>query len=98
MNDIKVFQVNDYEWWAGADLESIKAAYREHYQHGIDPDDPDDGFYHPREMTDQEMETKIITYEDVAGENECSSTFRHRLNELIALKVTFPCYFAGTEC
>ncbi len=89
---IKVFKVNDYEWWAGADLESTRVAYKEHT--GIDPDS-DEGFDHPRELSAEELEKKTIHFDE--GEQPDQSTFKEYLDELIAKDHEFPCYFAGTE-
>lgn len=90
--EIKIFKINDYEWWAGADLESIKSAYKE--QTGIEPDS-DEGFDSPRQLGDEEMQRKTIWFEE--GEEPDSATFREHLDHLIALGHAFPCHFAGTE-
>lgn len=74
MSTIKVFKVNDYEWWAGPDLETIKTAYQD--QTGIDPES-DEGFDHPRELGDDEMRRKTIWFEE--GEEPDSATFRGTL-------------------
>jgi hypothetical protein len=92
MSEIKVFRVNDYEWWAGADLESIRTAYKDHT--GIDPDS-DEGFDSPREITEAGM-SKIVICDD--GPEKIEQTFRQYLDEMIALNKPFPCFFAGTEC
>ena len=84
MSEIKIYRVNDYEWWAGSDLDSIKAAYEEHT--GIDPDS-DEGFDAPREVGDAGMD-KLIFFDDGPEPTQC--TFRERLNELITLQSAFP--------
>lgn len=93
---VKIFRVNDYEWWAGVDLESVKATYKEHT--GIDPDS-DEGFDNPREVGDEGMR-KLIFIEDVYNEGrhrEEKRSFREELDRLISVNQKFPCYFAGTE-
>jgi hypothetical protein len=92
MSEIKVFRVNDYEWWAGTNLESIRAAYKGHT--GIDPDS-DEGFDSPREISEAGM-SKVVIRDD--GPEKFEQTFRQYLDEMIALNQTFPCFFAGTEC
>jgi hypothetical protein len=89
--EIKVFKVNDYEWWAGVDLESIRNAYKEHT--GIDPDS-DEGFDNPHAVGEAGM-SKLIIFED--GPEEVRQTFAEYLDHLIAIDHEFPCYFAGTE-
>lgn len=91
MNEIKIFRVNDYEWWAGESLESIRAAYKE--RTGIDPDS-DEGFDHPREIGELGM-SKLVFFDD--GPELANQTFREYLDHLIACGQEFPCFFAGTE-
>lgn len=92
---VKVFRVTDYEWWAGTDLKSIKAAYKE--ATGIDPDDPDEGFDSPQELNNEAM-NRLLFYEDLSNPEECpGGTFRQHLDLMIAEGQTFPCFFAGTE-
>lgn len=92
MSTIKVFKVNDYEWWAGASLDDIRPAYKEHT--GIDPDS-DEGFDNPYELSDEQLQKKTIHFDEGEQPDQCS--FKEHLNELIAKDQTFPCYFAGTE-
>lgn len=92
MGEVKVFKLNDYEWWAGESLDSIRPAYLE--ATGIDPDS-EEGFDHPRELSDEELQKKTIHFDE--GEAPDKSTFKEYLNELIAKGQEFPCYFAGTE-
>lgn len=88
---IKIFRVNDYEWWAGESLDSIRAAYKE--RTGVDPDS-DEGFNTPREIGPEGM-SKLVIFED--GPKRTSETFREYLDHLIARGQEFPCFFAGTE-
>ncbi|MCU1285917.1 MAG: phiPLPE 70 [Acidobacteriales bacterium] len=88
---IKVFEVNDTEWWAGTDLESIKTAYKEIT--GIDPDDEDEGFQDPHALTDEEMET--LQFSDDDGSKR---SFREQLELMVAAeREKFPTMFATTE-
>ena len=92
--DIKIFRLNDYEWWAGRSLDEIHAAYKD--ATGIDPNDPDEGFENPRQLTEEELCAKRIYYDN--GEEAFDESFRARLDTMIALEQPFPCHFAGTEC
>lgn len=94
-NEVKVWRVNDYEWWAGTNIESIKVAYKE--ATGIDPDS-DEGFDSPRELTAAEMGSMRYCYNEDGyfSENETRS-FREQIDLEISEGQTFPCYFAGTE-
>lgn len=46
---MKVWKVNDYEWWAGADLESVKAACIEAWGEAAARESWEDGEY-PQEI------------------------------------------------
>lgn len=72
---VKVFRVNDYEWWAGTDLESIGVAYKE--ATGIDPND-DEGFDNPQEVSAAGMDKLIHWGEGEPGEDD-KCTFRGRV-------------------
>ena len=92
---IKVWRVNEYEWWAGTDLESIRAAYKEHT--GIDPDS-DEGFDNPHELSEKSMNEMRYCYNEDGYFSEAETrSFREQLDLDIAGGVKFPCYFAGTE-
>jgi hypothetical protein len=98
---MQVWQVNDYEWWAGEGLDAIKLAH--HTQTGIDPEDEEEGgFDSPRLLDDAAMNKLRFCHDDgdpveIAkyGHTECS--FADRLKELEAEGASFPCFFAGTE-
>lgn len=97
---IKVFQVNDYEWWAGINLDVIRREYLE--QTGIDPDNEDEGFDNPKLLTPEAMQRLRFCHDDgdpdeIAKYEHTECTFAERLNELIADGARFPCSFAGTE-
>jgi hypothetical protein len=93
---IGVFQLNDYEWWAGSDLEGVKAEYTKQTGCG----EEDDAFDDPYELSDAEMDKLLFTYyenDDERPENKRTRTFREELDRAIAEGQTFPCVFAGTE-
>ncbi len=86
----KVFQINDCDWWAGYDLESTKVAYVK--ETGVPPED---AFYNPRELTDEEMDTLLHHGDD--GEHKEPITFRQELERMIESGFEFPWFFASTE-
>jgi hypothetical protein len=96
---VKVFQLNDFDWWAGYDLESVKAAYLADM--GLKPtdhpDDLEDQFDNPHELTEEELDRFKFIYVDREEGDPEEAPFRERLNEVIALGHEFPCFFASTE-
>jgi len=84
---IKVFRLNEYEDWAGRNLEEVKADYLR--QTGIREDE---AFEDPGEFSDQAMDSEKFQTED--GE---VITYRERLAQMIASGARFPAFFAGTE-
>ena len=88
----RVFKLNDYEWWAGYDLDSIRVAYKE--ETGVDPDS-DEGFDNPQEISEDAMLRLQYCYD----EYDLSKTrsFREELDLMISKGQTFPCFFGGTE-
>ena len=85
--DMKVFRLNDYDWWVGSDLESVKKSYME--ATGLPEDEAFDDAY---ELTEEEM-NKLL-YKDEDGSER---TFKEQLNKMIAENQTFPTIFASCE-
>lgn len=90
MVDVKVFAINDCEWWAGKDLESVKAAF---IAQGYGDES---SFDDPHEVVDTEMQ-RLTYVDDLADVASPKSTFREHLDLMIARAVEFPCFFASTE-
>jgi hypothetical protein len=88
MHDIKVFQVNDYEWWAGRTWEEVKKAYIEMAGEDVDEDEFD-GF----ELTDEDLNDYVVHDED----GKTCRSFREELENMISSGMWFPCFFATTE-
>ena len=86
---IKVFQLNEYEWWAGESLESVL----EHYKNNV-TDDPDEieELEDAYELSDGALDKLIFNDEDGS-----KRTFREELDNCIKEKQEFPCFFATTE-
>jgi len=83
INGIKVFKMNDCDWWAGATLEECVADY---------PDE--DTIEEPAELTDEEM-NEFIYAEDHYCDTQKS--FRQKLEEMVKAGEQFPRAFASTE-
>lgn len=89
MDDIKtirVFQLNELEWWAGESLESVLKYYKEHVC------DDEETIEDPYELSDDALDTLIFNDDDGS-----KRTFREELNNCIKEKQEFPCFFATTE-
>ena len=91
-NALKIFQMNDCDWWIG---ESLEACVKD-YQGNID-DDPE-YTQDARELTDQELDS-LMFYD--ADENERPSGVKRTFREQLALEVKcggeFPRMFASSE-
>jgi hypothetical protein len=88
MNEIRVFQLNQYEWWAGPDLETVKAHYL--MTTGVSAEE---AFDDPCELSPESLKTIPFTYND--GKE---ITFAERLRELLDSGRQFPCCFAIRDC
>lgn len=86
---VKIWRMNDYEWWAGFELEeTISHACEET---GIEREDL---LFHDgaEELSAEDMDHLMFT-----EENSMKKTFKNKLIEIIAEGEAFPCMFAGTE-
>jgi hypothetical protein len=83
----KIFRLNDTDWYAGEDLESVKSAYLK--DTGLEQDE---AFDDPHELSDEEMERLKFTRDD-----QEKVSFRVELTSMIASGCTFPRMFASTE-
>lgn len=86
---IKVFQLNDCDWWAGSDLESVKAAYLA--ETGVDQDE---AFDEPYELSEAQIERLKFRRDD---DNHTEATFKEELERMVAEGQKFPCFSASTE-
>jgi hypothetical protein len=84
---MKVFQLNDYEWWAGEDLESVKAAYLK--ETGVSEEE---AFEDPQEVSEADMQ--VLKYYQTEG---VFCSFAEALADMLAAGDKFPCCFACTE-
>lgn len=84
---IKVFRLNDYEWWAARSLEEARSDYTE--TTGLSGED---AFDHPTQLSDEEMDQFIFI-----GDDGTKVSFRQHLSNSIARGNQFPGPFATTE-
>lgn len=84
---MKLFKLNEYEWWAAETLEEAKQACLK--ETGLDESE---AFEDPYELDGTELDTLMFT--DDEGPEKRVIPFRQALNELIARGQNFPCIFA----
>jgi len=86
---MKVFNVDENDWYAGETREEVEAYAQEH----ADMQGEELGII---ELTPEDMET-LRFYIDEDEDEEDSITFQERLDELIRMDEKFPCFFATSE-
>ena len=89
--EIKVFQMNDYDWWAARTEEEAKESYLK--ETGMDPSEayPEECFH---QLTTKEMAR--LKYHWDEGREIIS--FHDALCRMKEQRQKFPCMFASTEC
>lgn len=86
---MKIFKMNDCDWMAGEDAESVKKEYAANYSDG------DHENQEPRQLTEEELDNK--KFFDTEIEPYKHRTFREELQRLIDADASFPRFFASTE-
>lgn len=86
---IKVFRINDYDWWAGEDIESVKAAYKK--ETGLTDDE---AFDEPGALTAEQMRSCEF-YPDC--DTSRAIQFKTALRKMVRDGKKFPRFFATTE-
>ena len=96
MGQIKVFHMDDIDWWAGRTLESTKRAYLA--ETGLSADEAFEEF-EPYELPDTELDRLKFIDEDRrnAEGKMVKFTFREHLLIMITEGEKFPCFFASSE-
>lgn len=92
--EIKIFMLNDYEWWAAETLQQAIDAYQKDYQL-TDSDIEGDRPYFS-ELSDEAMDTLTFA-DDLEDKDSPTRSFREQLSILVESGNTFPCLFAATE-
>lgn len=92
INGIKIFSLNEFDWWAGADLESVKNAYLE--ETGLDAEEAfeDDT---PEELSDADLDRLRFHYD--LDDRSKTISFREQLEDMVRSGMSFPCFFGSTE-
>jgi hypothetical protein len=81
-----VFRINDCDWWAGYDLESVKLDFAHSLGFTtVAEAEANNVFESPRALTTDELDEPFT--ED--------SSARNRLDQLIAAGAQFPCFFGS---
>lgn len=96
--EIRVWEVSDCEWFAGAgDAAAILAAYMDHT--GLGEDEATSDGQYPRLLTDAELDGMTYTYTDETELPTEQATFRTALERAIANgeATEAPSPFATTE-
>ena len=85
---IKVFRLNDYEWWAGPSLAACIADWKKWT--GLEEDELDE----PRELTAEEMARVQFVDPD---DEKVKRSFAEELSERVSAGLEFPQPFAFTD-
>lgn len=85
---MKVFQLNDAEYWAGPDIESVTYAYK--LLTGLNDDE---AFENPHEIPDDQLDC-LFLYSDADAQQ---ITFRAELERINSLGINEPVFFTTTE-
>lgn len=85
---IRIFRLDDYDWWAGESLQACIAEARRQCGAGSYCEAETEG----REVSAEDMQR--LTYVD---EDDQRRTFAEQLEREIADGTHFPCLFASTE-
>jgi len=90
---IRVFRMDDNEWWAGESLEACVAEGRRQCGAECYPDDPDE----QHELSDEEMQQLVFIDESDGAEPPVQRTFAEELARRVAAGEKFPQPFAAED-
>lgn len=93
---MKIFKLNDCDWWAGEDLEQTIATAM--HDMNIPREDVIDDYMH--ELTDEELDRLRFvddSYNYDEDDPKHSRSFREQLALMVERGDSFPCLFASTE-
>lgn len=95
---IKVFAMNDCDWYAARSLDEAKASYaRTVHSDNYDVAEDKDGIFDdPYELTAEQMD-RLRFWGDADEPSKTPITFREQLSKMVADGDSFPCFFASTE-
>lgn len=90
---IRVYQVNDMEWWAGTDKASVIEVCLQYWGGSMDEYFPDG----EEDVTTCNLDTNTINTHEECDPNGERMTYREWIRSLIAEGAKFPCFFAGND-
>lgn len=93
MGTIKVFRMDDNEWWAGESLADCIAEGRRQCGADCYPDDPSEQY----ELDDQDMQRLVFIDESDGAEPPVKRTFAEELARRVAAGEQFPQPFAAED-
>jgi hypothetical protein len=101
-NEIKIFQMNDCDWYAGATADDAIRGMAENLCFETTPEGIaemcKEYTVEPVELTAEDMERKMFVDLDEDGTPDTvERSFRAQLDNMIASGEEFPCFFASTE-
>lgn len=89
---VKIFQLNDCDWWIGPSLEACKKDYVENY---CDAEDIQEDAH---ELSDEELDRLVfVDCDEDERQTGVKRTFREQLKVEVAKGGAFPRMFASTE-
>lgn len=95
MSNMRLYKVDDYEWWAGPNLGAVLA--QKQSEQGLLDDELIDGMYLPRRVEREEMEKLTFHRDSLDGGGTCSfaEEWDRRMQETDF--ANRPSFFASTE-
>lgn len=97
MSNIKIYQMNDYDWFAGENAADCISKWCNEYEYteADYADEYSDNGKFPRPLTDAEMDRLVVVSVD---ENDAPDmSFRSALDIMTRRGDSFPAMFASTE-
>ena len=92
INGIKIFNMDDFNWWASRDLESVKEAYLK--ETGLDAEEAFESDV-PEELSDADLDR--LRFHHDPDDRSKTISFREQLENMVKASMSFPCFFGSTE-
>lgn len=94
---LKIFEINDCEWWAGDCSETEMLAFYMAETGCSHEDSTGDAEILPSVITDEALNSLTFTIDEDGNFLNPPLTFRQRLDQMVEQGYSFPCFFAATE-
>lgn len=104
MADVKIFAMNNCDWYAGVTAEDALRGMAENLGFETTPEGiaelrKEYTVEEPRELSAEEMDLCMYVEENEdSTPSRVKRSFRAQLDQMIAAGEEFPCFFASTEC